>query len=141
MKRGQKRASKRDGTHTKVKNRFKGTEGSTLSRSLRLSKGTAKEIDSFYKDALTEAEQVLLPEAMEMEGLDEEIALLRLKLQQAIMERPEDIDVLLKGVSLLVRAVATQYKLSPKAKDDLMDSVIGVLEGIGQALGLPEDAA
>ena len=97
--------------------------------------------ESFYSDALTEAEQVLLPEAMDMEGLDEEIALLRLKLQQAIMERPEDLDLLMKGVSLLVRAVATQYRLSPKAKDDLMDSVIGVLDGIGQSLGLPRDAA
>ncbi|GEM_PF-4510343 len=97
--------------------------------------------ESFYRDALTEAEQALLPEAMEMEGLDEEIALLRLKLQQAIMERPEDLDLLMKGVGLLVRAVATQYRLSPKAKDDLMDSVIGVLDGIGQSLGLPRDAA
>ncbi|MSQ15703.1 MAG: hypothetical protein EXR50_07570 [Dehalococcoidia bacterium] len=141
MKRGQKRASKGVGTYPQVKGASKGAKEPAPGHSPRLSKGTAKDIDSFYKDALTEAEQALLPGAMEMEGLDEEIALLRLKLQQAIMERPEDMDVLMKGVSLLVRAVATQYKLSPKAKDDLMDSVIGVLNGIGEALGLPEDAA
>lgn len=122
MKRGQKKVSKRNSKQPQEAKRAEGAE-------------------SFYRDALTEAEQVLLPEAMEMEGLDEEIALLRLKLQQAIMERPEDLDLLIKGVSLLVRAVATQYRLSPKAKDDLMDSVIGVLDGIGQSLGLPRDAA
>ncbi len=122
MKRGQKKVSKRNSKQQQEAKRAEGAE-------------------SFYRDALTEAEQVLLPEAMEMEGLDEEIALLRLKLQQAIMERPEDLDLLIKGVSLLVRAVATQYRLSPKAKDDLMDSVIGVLDGIGQSLGLPRDAA
>jgi len=122
MKRGQKKVSKRNSKQQQEAKRAEGAE-------------------SFYRDALTEAEQVLLPEAMEMEGLDEEIALLRLKLQQAIMERPEDLDLLIKGVSLLVRAVPTQYRLSPKAKDDLMDSVIGVLDGIGQSLGLPRDAA
>lgn len=102
---------------------------------------TSKRAKSFYKEALSQAEQVLLPEALEVEGLEQEIALLRLKLQQALVERPEDMDLLLKGVNLLVRAVAAQYRLSPKAKDDLMDSVIGVLEGVGEALGLPKDVA
>lgn len=102
---------------------------------------TSKRAKSFYKEALSQAEQVLLPEALEVEGLEQEIALLRLKLQQTLVERPEDMDLLLKGVNLLVRAVAAQYRLSPKAKEELMDSVIGVLEGVGEALGLPKDVA
>lgn len=102
---------------------------------------TSERARSFYKEALSQAEQVLLPEAQEVEGLDQEIAVLRLKLQQALLEKPEDMELLLKGVNLLVKAVATQYRLSPKAKDDLMDSVIGVLDGVGEALGLPKGVA
>ena len=91
---------------------------------------------SFYEEALTEGEQALMSEALDIEGLDGEIALLRVKLQQALVEHPENMEMLIKGVGLLVRAVATQYRLSPKAKEQLTDSIVGVLEGIGESLGL-----
>ncbi|MBM2827428.1 MAG: hypothetical protein HW403_1492 [Dehalococcoidia bacterium] len=91
---------------------------------------------SFYEDVLTEGEQMLMSEALDIDGLDGEIALLRVKLQQALVEHPENMEVLMKGVGLLVRAVATQYRLSPKAKGQLTDSIVGVLEGIGESLGL-----
>ena len=104
---------------------------------LRRTKGRRERRTSFYEEALTEGEQALMSEALEMEGLDGEIALLRVKLQQALVERPENMEVLMKGVGLLVRAVATQYRLSPKAKEQLTDSIVGILEGIGESLGLP----
>lgn len=91
---------------------------------------------SFYRQALSEAERVMLPGAREMEGLEEEIAVLRVKLHQALEEHPDNLPIFLKGVELLVRAVSAQYRLSPKAQEQLMDSVMGVLEGVGDSLGL-----
>ena len=87
--------------------------------------------DGFYDRALTEAERLLLPEARELEGLDEEIALLRVRLNTALQERPQDLPVLLRGIELLVKAVAARYRLSRKAEGDLYQSAVGVLRGIG----------
>ena len=70
---------------------------------------------AFYAKALSEAERLDLDYALKVEGLDQEIAVLRLRLLQAIEERPEDIELMFKGAALLSRLVATKYGLS---KDD-----------------------
>lgn len=85
----------------------------------------------FYSRALSKAERALLPQAKELEGLDEEIALLRVKLRQALSEHPEDTELLIKGIGMLVKAVSAKYRLSKKAEDDLYHSILGVLKGIG----------
>ena len=91
-----------------------------------------------YEEALTKAERMRLPRARRVVGLDEEIALLRVRLVSHAKEHPESFDLLLKGVALLVRAVATRYRLSPAAKEDLERSIAGVLEGVGRSMGLGE---
>ena len=88
----------------------------------------------FYASVLAEAERTALEAARQLEGLDEEIALLRVKLQSALAERPDDHDLLLKSVSLLVRAVATRYRIAGPAQEDLYQSIVGVLKGVGAAL-------
>ncbi len=91
----------------------------------------------FYSSALSRAERMRLSNARATEGLDEEIALLRVRLHRVAQEQPEQFDLLLKGVHALVRAVSTKYRLSDKPAEDLSRSVIAVLEGIGGAL-IPE---
>lgn len=90
--------------------------------------------EGFYASALSEAERLLLSEALEVEGLDEEIALLRVRLMKALEEHPENMQLLLKGVELLVKAVAARYRLSKKVEQDLYQNVLGVLRGIGGAI-------
>ncbi len=92
---------------------------------------------TFYRGALSRAERVRLSEAGEVEGLDQEIALLRLKLSQLLEQDPAKVDLLFKGVNLLVRTVATRYRPSPQSRDDLSESVAAVLKDIGNQL-LPE---
>jgi hypothetical protein len=93
-----------------------------------------KEAQGFYEEALSEAERENLPEARLMEGLDEEIAVMRVRLKRALEEHPQDVKLIAKGLDLLVKAVAARYRLSPKARKDLSDSIAGVVEGIGAAL-------
>jgi Ni,Fe-hydrogenase maturation factor len=69
-----------------------------------------------------------------VEGLDEEIALLRVKLGQALAQHPENTELLLKGVGMLVRAVATKYRLSPRARENLTEAITQVLKEVGGAL-------
>lgn len=88
----------------------------------------------FYAQALSEAERVLLPGAREIEGLDEEIALLRVKLSTAMAEHPDNMPLMLRAVDLLVKAVAAEYRLSKKSQDNLVEAIDGVLKEIGAAL-------
>jgi hypothetical protein len=95
-------------------------------------RGSGRRLEkNFYGQALTEAESQDLPSAQEMSGLDEEIAVLRLKLRSALEEQPENVKLMLKGIELLVRAVSAKYRLSAKDKEDLSESVKGVLRDIG----------
>ncbi len=89
---------------------------------------------SFYDAAMSESERLLLPQARKLEGLDEEIALLRVKLATVLAEHPEDTELVLKSVGVLTRVIATRYRLSQKAEQDLYQSVLGVLRGIGGAM-------
>ena len=86
---------------------------------------------SFYAKALTEAERADLPLALEVEGVDEEIALLRLRLRTALTESPDDLTLMLKGIDLLAKAVATRYRLSKRAERDLAGSLANVVRGLG----------
>ena len=95
---------------------------------------------NFYRQSLTEAEQIELDEAQESEGLEDEIAVLRVRLKSAIEERPEDLKLLVQGIGLLVKAVAAQYRLSPKARKDLADSFAAALNSLGDQL-LPATAS
>ena len=97
------------------------------------------DLPGFYSDSLTEAERERLPAAREMEGLDEEIAVLRVRLMTALNDHPEDFRLLSQGVEMLVKAVAAQYRLSPKARRDLADHITNVLNSLGDQL-LPADS-
>ena len=94
----------------------------------------------FYEESLTEAER--WERARQMEGLDEEVTLLRVRLKEALEEHPQDMQLIAKGIDLLVKAVAAKYRLSPKAQRELSDSIAGVVRGIGTVLypeGFPHD--
>ncbi|MGQ9572789.1 MAG: hypothetical protein ACUVV3_06345 [Dehalococcoidia bacterium] len=99
-----------------------------------------RRVRDFYRAALSEAEK--WEWAREMEGLDAEVALLRVKLKEALEERPEDLQLIAKGIDLLVKAVAAKYRLSPRAQKDLSDSIAGVVRSLGAVLypeGWPHD--
>jgi hypothetical protein len=91
----------------------------------------------FYAGALDAAERIELDAASEVEGLDEEIALLRMKLREALGKRPDDLALMLRGIDLLVKAVTARYRLSPEAGEDLSQNIANVVRGVGGLL-MPE---
>lgn len=68
--------------------------------------------ESFYEQALTRAERSQIGEALAVTGVDEEIVALRLRLRTALKEHPEDLALILRGMEVLRRLVATRYGLS-----------------------------
>jgi hypothetical protein len=89
---------------------------------------------SFYGSSLTEGERVDLETAAELENLDEEIAVLRVRLKTALKDHPKDYALLVRGIGMLTKAVATQYRLSPRASKDLADRFAAVLNSVGDQL-------
>jgi hypothetical protein len=93
---------------------------------------------NFYRHALDEAERADLKRAEKIEGLDDEIALMRVRLKRAVEERPGDLQLLVKGLDMLARAVGTRYRLSPKSRKDLAENLAATLNSLGDQLLPPE---
>lgn len=93
---------------------------------------------NFYCQALDQAERQDLERAREIEGLDDEIALMRVRLKRAVEERPEDVQLFVKGLDILVRAVGARYRLSPKSRKDLAENLAATLNSLGDQLLPPE---
>ncbi len=90
----------------------------------------------FYSRALDEAERFGLEEAAEVEGVDEEIALLRVKLRELLAEQPERMDLHLEAANMIARLVKTRYQITGEQKKSLRDAVQKVLTEIGVPLGV-----
>ncbi len=89
---------------------------------------------NFYERAVSEAESEYLKRAANMDGLDDEIAVLRAKILTVLEDRPDDLPLLLKGVGTLSRTLAARHRLADKAEQDLFDNLVGTLRGLGEQL-------
>ena len=87
--------------------------------------------ERFYANALGDA-QIL--RALAVDGIDEEIAVLRLHLEHLLKERPEDFELMRKNVQLIVRAVAARYHMSPQKKEELAEALGAAVEAFARQL-------
>ena len=90
----------------------------------------------FYSQALDEAEKLGLEEASDVEGLDEEIAILRLKLRELIENDPNRFDLHLKVTNTIARLVGIRYNISKEQKKSLKEAITRVLTEIAIPLGI-----
>ncbi len=91
---------------------------------------------SFYAQALDEAEQLELAEAAEVEGLDGEIAILRLKLRELVEQHPEQIELQLKAANAIARLCRTRYNITTEQKKSLKEAITNVLTEVAIPLGI-----
>ena len=90
----------------------------------------------FYSRALTEAEKVELEEASYVEGVDQEIALLRIKLRELVESEPDRIDLHLEAANTIARLVRTRYQISKEQKRSLKEAIAKVLTEVAIPLGI-----
>lgn len=90
----------------------------------------------FYSRALDEAEKLELEEARGIEGIDEEIAILRVKLREIILAQPERFDLQLKVATAIARLVNTRYSITREQKKSIREAVTKVLTEIAVPLGI-----
>jgi hypothetical protein len=90
----------------------------------------------FYSRALDEAEKLELEEASHIEGIDEEIALLRVKLRELLAEQPERIDLHFEAANIIARLVKTRYQITKEQKKSLKEAIQKVLTEVAVPLGV-----
>jgi hypothetical protein len=90
----------------------------------------------FYSQGLSEAERLELEEARGIDGIDEEIAIFRVKLRELIVAKPERFDLHLKVASTIARLVTTRYNITKEQKKSLKDAITKVLTEIAIPLGI-----
>lgn len=90
----------------------------------------------FYSQALDEAERLWLEEAREIEDLDEEIAVLRVKLRKLIEKEPDRFNLHFKAANTIARLIKTRYSISREQKKSLKEAVAKVLTEIAVPLGV-----
>jgi hypothetical protein len=90
----------------------------------------------FYSQVLNEAEKLELEEARSIDGIDEEIAILRVKLRELIVAEPERFDLHLKLAITIARLVTTRYNISKEQKKSLREAITKVLTEIAVPLGI-----
>jgi len=90
----------------------------------------------FYSKVLDEAEQLDFELASGIEGFDDEIALLRVKIKSLLENDPENIKLLMQATNSLVRLVKTKYNISKEQKKGLKEAIGNVLRDIAIPLGI-----
>ncbi len=90
----------------------------------------------FYSSVLSEAEQLDFAMAIGVEGLDEEIALLRVKIKSLAQQDPENVKLMMKAVTNLERLVRTKYNFRNEDKGGIKEAVAAVLKDIALPLGI-----
>lgn len=90
----------------------------------------------FYGPALDESSRLMLEEARGVEGLDEEIAMLRLRLRDLVREEPEKCELHLKVAGTIANLVKIRYSISKEQKKSLREAIGKVLTELAIPLGV-----
>ena len=92
--------------------------------------------ETFYASALEAADRHDLAVAREVDGIDDEVALLRLQLRRHLADGGDvDPKLVQSAVRLLMQALLAQHRLSPRQADGLGEALASVLEEFGEVLG------
>jgi hypothetical protein len=90
----------------------------------------------FYSRVLDEAEQLDFELATGVEGIDGEIALLRVKIKSILKNDPENIKLITQATDALSRLVRTRYNISKEDKKGLKEAIGNVLRDVALPLGI-----
>ena len=90
----------------------------------------------FYSRVLDEAEQLDFGLAIGVEGIDGEVALLRVKIKSILKNEPENIKLIMQATDALSRLVRTRFNISKEDKKGLKEAIGNVLRDVALPLGI-----
>jgi hypothetical protein len=95
----------------------------------------------FYSRVLDEAEKLDFELASGVDGIDNEIALLRVKIKSVLGDDPKNIKLLIDMTNALERLIRTRYKITREQRKGLKEAIGNVLRDIALPLGIGIGAA
>ena len=90
----------------------------------------------FYSKVLDETERLDFELATGVEGIDDEIALLRVKIKSLLERDPENIKLIMRATNALERLVRTRYSISQEDRKGLKEAIGNVLRDVALPLGI-----
>jgi len=90
----------------------------------------------FYARVLDEAERLDFELASGVEGIDDEIALLRVKIKSILEHEPENVKLIMQATNALERLIRTRYKITKEQRKGLKEAIGNVLREVALPLGI-----
>ncbi|MFH1650746.1 MAG: hypothetical protein ABID87_01395 [Chloroflexota bacterium] len=98
--------------------------------------GAKSDAPRFYAMVLDEAEQLDFELAAGVNGIDDEIALLRVKIKTLVGNDPQNLRLLVEATNALERLVRTRYRITREQRKGLKEAIGNVLKDIIIPLGI-----
>lgn len=90
----------------------------------------------YYSQELDETQQRDFARATEVDGLDEEIALLRVKIKAIVQRDPENLKLIVRAVDSMARLIRIKYNIGKNDKIGLKDAISSILKDIALPVGV-----
>jgi hypothetical protein len=90
----------------------------------------------FYSRALSASERKTYEETILIEGVDEEIAVLRIKLKSLVSEKNANIALITRTANTLTRMINARDRLASTSKAGFGDAILNVLNEIAIPAGI-----
>jgi len=90
----------------------------------------------FYSKVLDEAEQLDFELATGVDGIDDEITLLRVKVKSILEKDPDNVKLIMQATNTLAGLVKTRYNITKEQKKGLKEAIGNVLKDIALPLGV-----
>jgi hypothetical protein len=97
-----------------------------------LTRDQRRQADSFYMDVLTEDERRQLAVAAQLDGIDTEIAVLRVLIRRVVTKG--EVEKARRGIDTLCRILRTRHDLDERSTGQLASSLERVLDDLGRGL-------
>ncbi len=94
----------------------------------------------FYSNVLDEAEQCDFELASGVNGIDDEITLLRVKIKSILEKDPENVRLIMQATNTLARLVKTRYNITREDKKGLKEAMLNVFRDVALPLGILKSA-
>jgi hypothetical protein len=89
----------------------------------------------FYSKILDEMEQLDYQHAVEVEGLDAEIAMMRVKIKSVMEKDPENLKLINQAMNILTRLVIAKYNISKDDKPGIEETIGNVFKEVAVSWG------
>ncbi len=91
---------------------------------------------SFYTSKMSHRSRRRFASSQDLNGIDQEIAIIRLRLRQVLINHHDDHALFFKTIQLLIRAVSAQTRISKDSPDSTQQGIENILRDVGLKLGL-----